>query len=73
MRKPNKLDIIISLDVLCIYDLGQLSSQAISVLDIILRHIRNKNIYLGGLLIIFMMYHTQIKKWIHTPFLLHHN
>ena len=56
-----ELYILIYLDVLCIYELGQLSYQAIALYDIILRQISNKNIYLDGLRIIFTMGHTQIK------------
>ena len=55
-----KIDVIISLDVLFIDELVQLPSQNILVLYIILSQIRSINIYLGGLLIIFTMGHTQI-------------
>ena len=51
------LYILQTIDVLFVDELGQLSAQLISVLDIIMRCIRNSNQYMGGVLI--------IRLWIH--------
>ena len=57
---PKKFDMIIYVHFLCIYGLDKISSQAIAV-HIILAYIKKTNIYLGALLINFMMDQTSIK------------
>ena len=46
--------------VLFLDELGQVSSEMLAVLDIILRKVRNSNTYLGGLLIIGTLDHKQL-------------
>ena len=46
LKHPKKLNFILSLDILFIDELGQLSSELIAILDIIVRKIRNTNLFL---------------------------
>ena len=58
-----------TLDVLFVDEIGQVPADFISVIDIILRRLRDSNIFLGGLLIICTMDHTQIQPINARPFL----
>ena len=69
LKHPKKLNFILSLDILFIDEFGQLSSELISIIDIIVRKIRNKNLFFGGILIMFTMDHTQIQPFDARPFL----
>ena len=69
LKHPKKLNFILSLDILFIDELGQLSSELIAILDIIVRKIRNTNLFFGGILIMFTMDHTQIQPFDARPFL----
>ena len=42
-------------------EMGQVPSEILATIDIILRRVRDSNIYLGGVLMIFTMDHTQIQ------------
>ena len=50
LRDPKKLNFILSLDILFCDELGQSTAELISVIDIILRKLRDNNIFLGGVL-----------------------
>ena len=52
IQNPVALNVLKMVDVLCLDEVGQISSEMLSCLDIILRRIRNNNIFLGGLLFI---------------------
>ena len=56
------------LQILFIDKLGQVSTEMLAVLDIVLRKVRNFNIYLGGLLI-DTSDHTQIPPVKENPFM----
>jgi predicted GIY-YIG superfamily endonuclease len=60
-KKPMALYILQTIDVLCIDELGQVSAQFISVLDIIMRRVRNSNQYMGGVLVIATMDPRQLR------------
>ena len=51
------------------FHLGQLSADFIAVIDIILRRLRNNCLYLGGVLLICTLDHTQIQSIENRPFL----
>ena len=61
-RKSNILlkHIVMTMDVLLLDEFGQLSSQQISIMDIILRHIRKNNMPFGGVLIVGSFDHKQL-------------
>eukprot|EP00957_Ditylum_brightwellii_P130117 9924812-Ditylum_brightwellii.AAC.1 len=42
-------------------EIGQMSSEFIQTIDIVLRQLRDNNIFLGGVLLIGTLDHTQIK------------
>ena len=67
--KSKNLDIQISLEIICVDELGKILSQDIVLLDAILIQIRNTQIYFCVLLIIFTMNHTQIKPFDACTFL----
>ena len=69
LRDPKKMNILLVLHVLFCDELGQSTAEGIAVIDIILRKLRNNNIYLGGVLTIFTMDHTQISPFESKPFL----
>jgi predicted GIY-YIG superfamily endonuclease len=55
LRQPKRLAMIRSLDVLYIDELGQVSAELISVLDIMCRRVRNSTAFFGGILVIATM------------------
>jgi DNA replication protein DnaC len=60
-KNPLALYILQTIDVLFVDELGQLPAQLMSVLDIILRRIRNSNQYMGGVLLISTMDPQQLR------------
>ena len=69
LRNPVSLQILKQINVLFVDEIGQISSEMLSTLDIILRRIRNSNIYLGGLLFICTLDHKQLPPIKGKPFL----
>ena len=60
-KTPKILKFIKSIDIQFCDENGQVSAEFLSSIDIILRRVRNNNIFLGGLFIIGTIDHTQIK------------
>ena len=58
--KPNNLKILQMTQTLFIDKLGQVSTEILAVLDIILRKVRNSHIYLGELLVVDTLDHKQL-------------
>jgi hypothetical protein len=69
LRDPKKLNTLLTLDVLLCDEMGQVSAEFLSIIDIIMRRLRSNNIFLGGLLIICTLDHTQIQPVKGRPFL----
>ena len=65
--------IIMSMDVLLLDECGQLSSQQLSVMDIVLRHISGNDMPFGGVLIVGSFDHKQLGAIDGLPFLLNHH
>ena len=70
LRSPEKLNLLRALDVIFLDEIGPLSTEMLSVLDIILRKTRDSNIFMGGILIISTIDHTQLQPVEGRPFLL---
>ena len=70
MKKPKLMDFIKSVHILFFDEMGQISAEFLATFDIILRKVRNSNIYMGGTLMIFTMDHTQIQPIKGHPFLI---
>ena len=70
LQEPEKLNILRCLDVLFIDEIGQVSAELLSTIDMILRRIRNSHIVFGGVLIIGTMDHTQLLPVSGRPLLL---
>ena len=68
-KKPEWIQVLSTLNILFIDEIGQLSAEMLCTLDIILRKIRQNNIFFGGLLIIATMDHKQLPPVKGTPFL----
>ena len=60
LRHPVTLIFLKMVDVLFLDEVGQISCEMLSCLDIILRRIRNNNIFLGGVLFICTLDHKQL-------------
>ena len=69
LRNPKKLDLVRTLDIIFFDEMGQVSSEYLSTLDLILRKVRDSNIFFGGILVIFTMDHTQLQPVQGRPFL----
>jgi hypothetical protein len=69
MKNAAKYNILQTLDVILADEIGQLSSEFIATIDLILRRIRDNNIFFGGVLIISTLDHTQIRSIDGHPFL----
>ena len=59
MRKPVLYNFLRTLDCLVIDEFAQSSAAMLSILDIILKRVRDTNMYMGGLLIFFTLDHLQ--------------
>ena len=70
MRQPERHNLIMILDILFLDEIGQLPVELLSVLNIILQKLWNNNIFMGGLLVISTMDHTQLQPVESCPFLL---
>ena len=68
-KKPILYNFLRCLDVLFVDEFAQTSSEMQGVLDIILRRIKESNIYMGGVLIIFTMDHMQTQPIKERPLL----
>ena len=60
-RNPIKYNILLPLDILSCDEFGQVPAEFLSIIDIILRRINKNNLFLGVLLIICTIDHTQIQ------------
>ena len=69
MKDPKRMDFLRSLQVLFFDEAGQISDEMFATLDIILRRVKDTNIYMGGTLIILSMDHSQISPIGGRPFL----
>ena len=70
IRKDRKKeDLLMSLHVIFADELGQISAEDISMYDIIFRHIRGSNMFMGGVLLIGTLDHLQIQPINGRPFL----
>ena len=69
LKNPKKLDFLRSLQVLFFDEAGQVSDEMFAILDIILRKVRNSNIYMGGVLIIMTLDPCQIQPDKGRPFM----
>ena len=70
MRYPEKVNLLRILDVLFFDEIGQLPAELFSSLEIIFRRIRGNNIFMGGVVIISTMDHSQLPPVTGRPFLL---
>jgi hypothetical protein len=59
-RMPKLLALLRQTDVLFIDELGLVSARLLSVLDIILRRIRNSSLFMGGVHVISTLDHLQL-------------
>ena len=69
LRNPVTLNILKMIDFIFLDEVGQISSEMMTCLDIILWRIRNNNIFLGGVLFICTMDHKQLQAINGKPFL----
>ena len=61
LRDPKKIDFLCTVNVLFFDEMGQCSAEYLSTFDIIMRRVRNSNIFCGGILILFSIDHFQIQ------------
>ena len=69
LRNTKTLNMLVSVDILFFDEIVQLPAELLGVLDIILRRIRDNNIFLGGVVIISTIDHTQLQPVNGKPFL----
>ena len=69
LRDPKKINLLRALDCLFLDEIGQLSAELLAVLDIILRRVKDTNIFFGGVIIICTIDHTQLQPVEGRPFL----
>ena len=67
--KAVKLNMMRILSILFLDEIGQLSVEILSVLDIILRRIRDNSIFLRGILVVTTLDHAQLQPMKGRPFL----
>ena len=69
LRYPVTLNMLKMIDIIFLDEVGQVSCELMTCLDLILRRIRNNNIFLGGLLFICTLDHKQFQPINGKPFL----
>ena len=69
LKRQNALDFLLQLDVLYMDEMGQVSAELLSVLDIIMRKIRRSSLFMGGILVIGTIDHLQLLPIEGHPFL----
>lgn len=69
LQNPVSLSILKMIDIILLDEVGQISSELLSCLDLILRKIRSNNIFLGGILFICTLDHKQLQPINGRPFL----
>ena len=69
-KRQKTINILRTMDILFIDEIGQVSSQLLSTLDILLRQVRDTNIFFGGILIVATLDHRQLAPVKGLPFLL---
>ena len=68
LREQKKIDFLCAVNVLFFDEMGQCSAEYLSTFDIIMRRVRNSNIFCGGILILFSIDHFQIQPISGRPF-----
>ena len=69
-RHPEKLNLLRMLDILFFDEIGQLPAEIFAAIEIILPRVRDSNEFMGGVIIISTMDHTQLQPVAGRPFLL---
>ena len=69
-KNPKMLALLRCLDVLFVDECGQLSAELLSVLDILMRRLRDSALFMGGVLIIGTLDQVQLRPIKGLPFLL---
>lgn len=69
-RHPELISLLRRIDVLFVDEMGQLSAELLSVLDIILRRVRGSSLFMGGVLVIGTLDQVQLRPIKELPFLL---
>ena len=64
------MNILRTLGILFIYEIGQVPNEVLSVIDIIIRRVRGSQVFLGGLLILITIYQMHLKLVRGRPFIL---
>ena len=69
MRKPVLYKFLQALDVICVDELAQSSSNMLAILDIIMRRVKGMQTFMGGLLVFFTLDHLQTQPINERPIL----
>ena len=69
MKKTKRMYFLRSLQVILFDEAGQVADEVIDKIDIMISKVINNNIYMGGVLIISSMDHSQIQPIRGRPFL----
>ena len=69
-RHPEKFNLLRMLDILFFDEIGQLPAEIFAAIEIILRRVRDSNEFMGGVIIISTMDHTQLQPVSGRPFIL---
>ena len=69
-KKIERENLLRTIDVMFLDEIGQVSSELLSVLDIIFRRVRGNSIFMGGVLVFSTIDHTQLPPVSGHPFLL---
>ena len=70
LKDPIKMNFLRSLNVIFFDEMGQCSAEMLATFDIIMRQVRNSNIFMGGVLLLFSIDHSQIQPIEGRPFLI---
>ena len=69
LKDPKKMDFLRTINVIFFDEMGQCSAEYLATSDIIMRQVRNSNIFMGGVLLIFTIDHSKIQSIRDRPFL----
>ena len=61
IQDDRKMNTLVSLNALFLDEIGQVLAEIVSFMDMIIRELRNNNIFIDGIIIIFTIDHNELK------------
>ena len=70
LKNPDAMEFLCKLDVIYMDEMGQISAELLSIIDIIMRKVRGSSLFMGGILVVGTIDHLQLLPIDGLPFLI---